>query len=86
MKADEILMQLTPRVRECGYCLVTGGTTDKEIAERMGISDNVVSVYMKRMFQATGATDRTALALFIVRSGMEDLLREEFEEKRKGAA
>jgi DNA-binding NarL/FixJ family response regulator len=52
----------------------------------MGISDNVVSVYLKRLFVAVGAPDRTALALFIVRSGMEDLLREEFEEKRKGAA
>lgn len=69
--SDELLssqrVALTPRERQM-MGLVAQGLRNKEIAYSLGITEGTVKVYLSRLFQKVGATDRLDLALFALRN------------------
>lgn len=58
---------LTPRQREVAAELAADGATNAEIGERLGMSEWTVKTHMQAIRQATGFTDRAALAVALVR-------------------
>lgn len=54
---------LTPRERQL-VVLVAQGLRNKEIAYTLGVTEGTVKVYLCRLFEKTGASDRLELALF----------------------
>lgn len=52
--------------------LVATGASNKEIAERLGISTNTVKVHLRHIFEKTGAGSRTASAFYAVQHGLLD--------------
>jgi len=54
---------LTPRERQL-VVLVSQGLKNKEIAYTLGVTEGTVKVYLCRLFEKTGASDRLELALF----------------------
>ena len=69
--SDELLsaqrVALTPRERQM-MGLVAQGLRNKEIAYTLGVTEGTVKVYLSRLFQKVGATDRLDLALFALRN------------------
>lgn len=58
---------LTPRERQL-MALLAQGCKNKEIAFSLQITEGTVKVYLSRLFQKTGASDRLELALFAVKN------------------
>ena len=69
--SDELLSShrvvLTPRERQV-MGLVAQGLRNKEIAYSLGVTEGTVKVYLSRLFQKVGASDRLDLALFALRN------------------
>ena len=69
--SDELLssqrVALTPRERQM-MGLVAQGLRNKEIAYSLGVTEGTVKVYLSRLFQKVGASDRLDLALFALRN------------------
>jgi DNA-binding NarL/FixJ family response regulator len=49
---------------------VAGGNRNKDIAERLSISEETVKVHVKHIMEKLGATDRTAAVAIAVRRGI----------------
>jgi len=62
-------VQLSDREREV-LSLVAYGLKNRQIAEKMSISQNTVKNYVHTMFQKLGAIDRLELALYAVHEGL----------------
>jgi DNA-binding NarL/FixJ family response regulator len=60
-------VRLSPREREL-VSLLTQGLRNKEIAWRMKITEGTTKVYLSRIFEKTGASDRFELALFALQN------------------
>ena len=56
-------VRLTPRESQL-IVLLSRGLKNKEIASALNISEGTVKVYLSRLFEKVGATDRFELALF----------------------
>jgi len=56
---------LVERERQLARMLAMG-LRNKEIAYRLGLSEGTVKVYLSRLFQKVGASDRFALALYAI--------------------
>ena len=52
--------------------LLAQGLKNKEIGYRLGLSDGTVNVYLSRLFQKVGASDRFALALYAIENVLDD--------------
>lgn len=59
---------LSPRETEV-LKLVAQGCANREVAERLGISENSVKMHMKRSFYKLGATDRTEAVSLAAKRG-----------------
>jgi DNA-binding NarL/FixJ family response regulator len=55
-------MRLTTREKHV-LDLLREGAQNKEIAARLGISENTIKIHLRNMFLKTKATNRTQLAL-----------------------
>lgn len=64
---DQVVATLTPAQRRVAAELACDGPTNEELAERLGISVETVKSHMRQIRAATGYTDRTALAVALVR-------------------
>jgi len=53
---------LTPREREV-WALVADGRSNREIANRLGLSDNTVKFHLQHLFSKLGVKNRTEAAL-----------------------
>lgn len=60
---------LSPREREV-LVLVGRGMANKQIAQRLGISEKTVKAHLVNVFQRIGVADRTQAALWAERHGM----------------
>ena len=60
---------LTPREREIAS-LVAAGSANKEIADRLGVSQRTVKAHLTSIFAQIGVTDRTSAALWAHRQGL----------------
>lgn len=60
-------VKLSPRERQL-VSLLTQGLRNKEIAWRMNITEGTTKVYLSRLFQKTGASDRFELAVFVLKN------------------
>ena len=50
--------------------LVARGQRNREIGDRLGMSESTVKIYLHRVFEKLGVTNRTELALLATRSGV----------------
>jgi RNA polymerase sigma factor (sigma-70 family) len=66
---DESLASLSPRHREV-VALIADGRSNREIAEAMSISEGTVKNYVTKILEVMGVTDRTKLAVLLVRHQM----------------
>jgi DNA-binding NarL/FixJ family response regulator len=62
-------VELTARERDV-LSLVIAGSSNKQIARRLGISEKTVKGHLTNIFQRIGVTDRTQAALWAERSGL----------------
>lgn len=60
--AEEPRVPLSPREREL-VGLVREGLRNREIAERLGVTEGTVKVYLHSVFEKTGVVNRTELAI-----------------------
>ncbi len=60
----DALATLTPRERELSL-LVAKGLRNREIAERMAVTEGTVKVYLNTVYTKLGLVNRTALALLV---------------------
>jgi two-component system, NarL family, nitrate/nitrite response regulator NarL len=60
-------VSLSPRERQLVY-LLAQGLKNKEIGYTLGITEGTVKVYLSRLFQKVGASDRFELALFALKN------------------
>ncbi len=60
----ETMAKLTPRERELA-ALVAQGLRNREIAERMAITEGTIKVYLNTVYTKLGIGNRTALALLV---------------------
>lgn len=60
----DALASLTPRERELAL-LVAKGLRNREIAERMAVTEGTVKVYLNTVYTKLGLVNRTALALLV---------------------
>ncbi|MDA1257085.1 MAG: response regulator transcription factor [Chloroflexi bacterium] len=58
---DDPLASLSPREKEVAN-LVAGGMSNREIADRMELSENTIKVHLRNVFQKTGVSSRNRLA------------------------
>ena len=63
---------LTPREREIAMLMATG-LTNKEIGEKLFVSEQTVKNHVSNIYRKLGIDDRTQLALWAVRSGLIEL-------------
>lgn len=63
--AKDTLAGLTPRERELAG-LVAKGLRNREIAERMAVTEGTVKVYLNTVYTKLGIGNRTALALLVM--------------------
>ena len=61
--------QLSPRETEV-LVLLAGGLINKQIAQRLGISEKTVKAHLVNVFQRIGVADRTQAALWAERRGL----------------
>jgi len=66
---DESLASLPPRHREV-VALIADGRSNREIAQAMSISEGTVKNYVTKILEVMGVTDRTKLAVLLVRHQM----------------
>jgi len=66
---DESLASLSPRHREV-VALIADGRSNREIADAMSISEGTVKNYVTKILEVMGVTDRTKLAVLLVRHQM----------------
>lgn len=66
---EETLASLSPRQREV-VALIADGKSNREIADALCISEGTVKNYVTRILEAAGVTDRTKLAVLLVRHEM----------------
>lgn len=62
------LTRLAPRERQI-VDLVAQGLRNRDVAERLGMSEGTVKVYLHGIFQKLGVENRTALALLVKSEG-----------------
>jgi two-component system response regulator DevR len=55
---------MTPGCIRVLDCLIDGGPTDREIGERLHLSEKTIKTYMSQAFRRTGLHTRTAVALW----------------------
>ncbi len=67
---DEPLPSLTDREREVLDLLVQGVTSNRELAERLVVSDNTVKYHLRNILQKLHAQNRAQVVAFAVRYGM----------------
>jgi DNA-binding NarL/FixJ family response regulator len=67
--SEVYLDSLTPRQRETAL-LVGEGACNKEIADRLKISERTVKAHLTRIFEQLGVTDRTQAALWAQQHGI----------------
>jgi DNA-binding NarL/FixJ family response regulator len=66
---EAAVASLTPRQREV-VALIAEGRSNREIAEALYLSEGTVKNYVTRILDAVGVTDRTKLAVLVVRQSM----------------
>lgn len=66
MSTETPLPPLTPRTREIGG-MVAQGLLNKQIAGRLGISENAVKKHVSQLLDAYVCANRTQLALAILK-------------------
>ncbi len=66
---DANLASLSPRQREV-VALIAEGRSNREIADSLCISEGTVKNYVTRILEVVGVTDRTKLAVLLVRHQM----------------
>ena len=66
-RCQVIFNSLKPRARQVAKLLITGYTTDKDVAAAMGIKTSSTRKLITELFNITGTSNRVELALFIVR-------------------
>lgn len=66
---DESVASLSPRHREV-VAFIAEGRSNREIAEAMSISEGTVKNYVTKVLEVMGVTDRTKLAVLLVRHQM----------------
>jgi RNA polymerase sigma factor (sigma-70 family) len=66
---EDSMASLSPRQREV-LALIADGRTNREIAQTLHISEGTVKNYVTRILEAAGVTDRTKLAVLLVRHQM----------------
>jgi DNA-binding NarL/FixJ family response regulator len=59
------MTHLTPRERQVA-ALVAKGFTNREIGQKLGITEQVVKNYMRDIFDRTGCWTRLELAVYVV--------------------
>jgi two-component system nitrate/nitrite response regulator NarP len=67
-QASDALAALTPRERAIAG-LVAQGLRNREVADELGMTEGTIKVYLHRMYDKLGVTNRTELALFVRESG-----------------
>ena len=67
VKSSKTLGGLSSRQREIA-CLVGGGDSNREIANRLSITEKTVKAYLTAIFQRLGLSSRVQLALFVAES------------------
>ncbi len=66
---DENLASLSPRQREV-VALIAEGRSNREISDALCISEGTVKNYVTKILEVVGVTDRTKLAVLLVRHQM----------------
>lgn len=66
---EDALATLSPRQREV-LAHIAEGRTNREIADRLHLSEGTVKNYVTRILEAAGVGDRTKLAVLVVRHRM----------------
>ena len=66
---DEAMSSLSPRQREV-VALVADGKSNREVAEALCISEGTVKNYVTKILETMGVSDRTKLAILLVRHQM----------------
>lgn len=66
---ESALESLSPRQREV-LALIAEGKTNREIADELFISEGTVKNYVTKILEAAGVSDRTKLAVLLVRHQM----------------
>jgi two-component system nitrate/nitrite response regulator NarL len=69
MAFDQSLASLSPRQREV-VALIADGKSNREIAHTLHISEGTVKNYVTKILEVVGVTDRTKLAVLLVRHQM----------------
>lgn len=67
---ERSMAELSPRQREV-VALVAEGRSNREIADALHLSEGTVKNYVTRILEVMGVTDRTKLAVLLVRSQMQ---------------
>jgi two-component system, NarL family, nitrate/nitrite response regulator NarL len=71
-KSGEVPFQLTRREREI-ISAVAQGSTNREVAAQLSITEDTVKHHLSNIFDKTGVSTRLELALFAVRHNLADL-------------
>lgn len=66
---ERAMASLSPRQREV-LSLIADGKSNREIADTLHISEGTVKNYVTRILEVAGVTDRTKLAVLLVRQQM----------------
>jgi two-component system, NarL family, response regulator DevR len=66
---DEAMSSLSPRQREV-VALVADGKSNREVADALCISEGTVKNYVTKILETMGVSDRTKLAILLVRHQM----------------
>lgn len=69
-QGGKLAFGLTPREREV-VSLVSAGCANKEIARHCAVSEETIKHHLTRIFDKVGAANRTELALFASRNGLD---------------
>jgi DNA-binding NarL/FixJ family response regulator len=74
-RADDGVRKLSPREREVAV-LVAEGCTNREIAERLIVSERTAENHVQRLMNRLGARSRTQVAAWAIRHGLSGEVRE----------
>jgi two-component system, NarL family, nitrate/nitrite response regulator NarL len=69
-QGGKLAFGLTPREREV-VMLVSAGCANKEIARQCAVSEETIKHHLTRIFDKVGASNRTELAMFASRNGLD---------------